>query len=62
MLEVTEKQWPDKRNYSSGHSVGHLGDHLAGLDLAVVQAQSEEFLEAGVDLLVQGGVLGADLA
>lgn len=41
----------------SRQSIGHVGNSLAGLNLAVVQAQSEQFLETGIDLLVHNGIL-----
>lgn len=38
-----------------------MGVDLAGLDLTEIQAESEQLLEAGVDLLVHGNILGVDL-
>lgn len=46
---------------SRGQSTRHLGNSLASLDVAVVQAQSKQFLETGVDSLVHGGILGSDV-
>lgn len=39
-----------------------MGNSLAGFDVAVVQAQGEQFLKASIDLLVHGGVLRRDFA
>lgn len=47
---------------SRGHSIGQLGNSLAGLDVTVVQAQGEKLLQARIDLLVHGSVLWGDLA
>lgn len=39
-----------------------MGNSLAGFDVAVIQAQGEQLLKAGIDLLVHGGVLRRDIA
>lgn len=48
--------------HSRGQSVRDLGNGLAGLNVAVVQTQREQFLKAGIDLLVHRGILWCDLA
>lgn len=60
----TMKGWDYRalnKNHSSGHSIWHVGVDLAGLDLTEVQAEGEQLLEAGVDLLMHGDILGVDL-
>lgn len=47
-------------NSSRRHSIRHLGNSLAGLEVAVVQAQGKEFLEAGIDLVMHGSILRRD--
>lgn len=59
---INRKGLQDPRGDSRGHSIGHLGNGLAGLDMTVVQAEGEEFLKAGIDLLVHRGVLRGNLA
>ena len=44
----------------SRQSIGHVGNSLAGLNLAVIQTQGVQFLETGIDLLVHDGILGGD--
>jgi hypothetical protein len=34
---------------------------MAGLEVAVLQAEGIQFLQAGVDLLMHGGILGGNL-
>lgn len=46
---------------SRGNSVGHLGNGIAGLKVAVLQTQGVQFLKTGVDLLMHGGILGGNL-
>lgn len=46
----------------SRQSVRHVGNSPAGLNMAVVQTQGEQFLETGVDLLVHGGILRGNVA
>lgn len=47
---------------SRGHSIRQLGNSLAGLNVAVVQAQGEKLLKASIDLLMHGSVLWGDFA
>lgn len=49
-----------ERNSCRGKSVGEVGD-LAGLNVAVAQAEGVQFLKAGIDLLVHRGILGGDV-
>lgn len=43
-------------------SVGNLGNGLAGLSLTVGDPEGNELLEAGINLVVHGRILGADVA
>lgn len=38
-----------------------MGNSLAGFNVAVVQAQSEQFLETGIHLLMHGDILRGDI-
>lgn len=42
-------------------SIWHLGHRLTGFNVAVIQAKGNQFLEAGIDLLMHGCVLGSDI-
>lgn len=44
-------------NSSRGESIWHLRNGVAGLEVAVLQAQGVQFLHTGIDLLVHGGIL-----
>jgi hypothetical protein len=46
--------------YSCGKSVGK--GSLAGFNVTVVQSQSDQFLKAGIDLVVHGRILRGDVA
>jgi hypothetical protein len=48
-------------NSSRGESIWHTSYSMAGLEVAVLQAKGVQFLQAGVDLLMHGGILGGNL-
>lgn len=59
--EEVKRRNSDPGVHSCGKSVGKRGS-LAGFDVTVVQSQSDQFLKAGIDLVVHGGILRGDIA